>query len=73
MLRDHHGESRTEPASGSVDEHDSGLKPSDEVTTRVAPEEVDSLLVPGLAGIAYWFVLFAVLFPIMFLLGSLLG
>ncbi|MGB0616948.1 MAG: hypothetical protein ACPGOT_02750 [Candidatus Poseidoniaceae archaeon] len=56
-----------------MDEHDSGLKPSDEVTTGVAPEEVDSLLVPGLAGIAYWFVLFAVLFPIMFLLGSLLG
>ena len=47
--------------------------PSGQDTGQVAPKEDDSLLLPGLAGIAYWFVLFAVLFPIMFLLGSLMG
>jgi hypothetical protein len=56
-----------------VDEHDSEAVASGQDSAQVSPEEGDSLLLPGLAGVVYWFVLFAVLFPIMFLLGSLLG
>ncbi|MDP6232937.1 MAG: hypothetical protein QF839_02025 [Candidatus Poseidoniaceae archaeon] len=54
-------------------EEDQASNSAEDDAVSASSEDVGSLLVPGLAGIAYWFVLFAVLFPIMFLLGSLLG
>ena len=61
------------PPCQNVDEEGHAPIPDEDVAVHPSSEDVGSLLLPGLAGIAYWFVLFAVLFPIMFLLGSLLG
>ena len=61
------------PPCRNVGEEDQASNSAEDHAVSASSEDVGSLLVPGLAGIAYWFVLFAVLFPIMFLLGTLLG